>query len=52
MITKLTKIYKNGDLDNKQKIAQMVDLFNEEVIEFYKTSFMDIVDTSKEQVTN
>ena len=43
MQAKLTKIYKNGDIDNKQKIAEMVDLFNEEVIEFYKNSFMDIV---------
>ena len=46
------KLYKNGELDNKQKIAQMADLFNEEVIEFYKNSFIDIVQASKEQITN
>ena len=49
---KLSKIYKNSDLDNKQKIAQMADLFNEEVIEFYKNSFTDIVQISTEQITN
>lgn len=43
---KLQKIYKNGEHDNKQKIAAMADLFNEEVIEFYKTSFTDIVSLS------
>ena len=49
---KLQKIYKNGDLDNKQKIAAMADLFNEEVIEFYKKSFTDIVSMSTEEITN
>ena len=49
---KLQKIYKNGDLDNKQKIAAMADLFNDEVIEFYKTSFTEIVSLSTEQITN
>ena len=49
---KLQKIYKNGDLDNKQKIAAMADLFNEEVIEFYKKSFTDIVSISTEEITN
>lgn len=49
---KLQKIYKNGDLDNKQKIAQMADLFNEEVIEFYRNSFTDIVSISTEEITN
>jgi len=43
MLAKLTKIYKNGEEDNQNKIVSMVDLFNEEVIEFYKNSFMDIV---------
>ena len=49
---KLQKIYKNGDIDNKQKIAQMADLFNEEVIEFYRKSFTDIVAISTEEITN
>jgi len=43
MQAKLNKIYKNGDEDNQNKIISMVGLFNEEVIEFYKNSFMDIV---------
>lgn len=30
----------------------MADLFNEEVIEFYKTSFTEIVSCSTEQITN
>lgn len=49
---KLQKIYKNGEIDNKQKIAQMADLFNEEVIEFYRTSFTEIVSMSTEEITN
>jgi len=30
----------------------MADLFNEEVIEFYKKSFTDIVSISTEEITN
>ena len=30
----------------------MADLFNEEVIEFYKTSFIDTINCSTEQITN
>ena len=48
---KLQKIYKNNDIDNKQKIAQIADLFNDEVIEFYRKSFTDIVSTSTEEIT-
>lgn len=36
---KLQKIYKNNDLENKQKIQTMSDLFYSEVIEFYRRSF-------------
>ena len=52
MQLKLTDIYKNKNTDNKQKIEEMAELFNGEVMEYYKNCFMDIVNASQEQVTN
>ena len=48
---KLHKFYKSNELDNKNKIAAIAALFNEEVIEFYRKSFTDIVSTSTEEIT-
>ena len=40
---KINKIYKNEDLDNKQKIAQLVELFNNEVVTEYQKGFVNVV---------
>lgn len=48
---KLHKIYKDNEKDNKKKIAAMADMFNDEVIDFYRKSFTDIVSTSTEEIT-
>ena len=45
---KLTKLFQNKDLDNKQKIAEMVELFNAEVRPQYQQSFKDVVTFSNE----
>ena len=45
---KLTKIY-GMDADNKEKIAQMVKLYHEEVIVNYKKNFEDVMYTSSRQ---
>ena len=49
---KVKNIYKNDDFDNKQKIAAMADLFNDEIIQFYRTSFADVVNMSTQEITN
>lgn len=48
---KLQKIYKSNDLNDKQKIASIAELFNSEVIEFYRRSFQEIVSMSTEEIT-
>jgi len=48
LLAKAEKINKNGDLDNKQKIEAMVELFDKEAIVQYRKIFEDVIDvTSK-----
>lgn len=43
---KLTKIYGNKDVDNKVKIAEMVKLFDDEVLPNYRKNFENVMYTS------
>ena len=52
MQAKITKIFQNGDLDNKEKIAQMVKIYEEEIIPGYKQSFQNVVYTTSEETLN
>lgn len=40
---KLKKIYGNQEIDNKQKIEQMVQLFNDEIIVEYRKAFESVI---------
>ena len=39
----MDKLYKDKEMDNKTKIAKLVDLFNTEIVESYKTAFENVV---------
>ena len=41
-------MYQNKDVDNKQKIAEMVELFNTEIVPQYKQAFKNVVTYSNE----
>jgi|TARA_B110001450_G_scaffold246548_1_gene260714 hypothetical protein len=43
---KLTKLYQNKDIDNKQKIAEMVTLFNNNILPNYRTQYEKVLYTS------
>ena len=49
---KLQKIFQNGDLDNKEKIAQMTELFNNEIIPNYRDTMAKIVKVTSDQTIN
>ena len=49
---KITKIFQSGDLDNKEKIAQMVKIYEEEIITGYKQTFKDVVYATSEETLN
>ena len=49
---KVNKIYKNSDLDNKQKIGQLVELFNNEIVVQYKKAFENVVKGHSECTKN
>lgn len=49
---KITKIFQSGDIDNKEKIAQMVKIYDEEIIIGYKQTFKDVVYNTSEETLN
>lgn len=49
---KITKIFQNGDLDNKDKIAQMVKIYNEEIITGYSQTFKNVVYATSDETLN
>ena len=49
---KVNKIYKTHDQDNKAKIAQLVELFNNEIVTQYKRAFENVVKGHSECTKN
>ena len=48
----VNKIYQNHDIDNKAKIAQLRDLFNNEIVTQYKKAFENVVKGHSECTKN
>jgi len=49
---KISKIFQNQELDSKEKIAQMVKIYEEEIITGYEQTFKDVVYETSEQTLN
>lgn len=49
---RITKIFGNAELDNKEKITQMVKIYEEEIITGYEQTFKDVVNETSEQSLN
>ena len=49
---KLKKIYGNQELNNKQKIEEMVKLYNDDVITGYKKAFQSVVHITSDHALN
>ena len=47
---KLNSIYNDKEKDNKEKLKLIRDLFHDEIMTFYKNSFDDLVNISREEV--
>lgn len=45
---KIQKIYKNGELDNKEKVKQMAKIYEEEVIVEYENAYRDVISFSSD----
>jgi len=50
--SKINKIYKNEDYDNKTKINHLVELFNNEIVEAYHKVFENVVRGHSESTKN
>lgn len=51
-LAKLNKFYKNEESENKQKITEMVDLFNAEVIVAYQKVYADTIKLTSKHTIN
>ena len=49
---KLKKIYGNQELNNKQKVDEMVKLYNDDVIIGYKKAFQSVVHITSDHALN
>ena len=47
---KLNSIYNDKEKDKKEKLKLIRDLFHDEIMTFYKNSFDDLVNISREEV--
>ena len=47
---KLNSIYNDKEKENKEKLKLIHDLFHDEIMTFYKNSFDDLVNISREEV--
>ena len=48
----LKKIYNNGELDNKQKIEQMIEFYNTEVLKEYRGAFESVIKVTSDHTMN
>ena len=52
LAAKLQKILKDGDADNKDKISQVVTIYNDEIIDVFSRAYNDLIQMGMDTITN